>query len=504
MTIKHGNRSGDGGGIHNSGTLTLTSSTLGDNSVSNSGAGIYNSSGKLTITNSTVSGNNAKSGGGIFNSRGTLTITDSTISDNTASSHGGGIFNNRSGAIAELTNVTISGNNANIGGGIHNQNFATLTLNNSTVSGNTAIGFGVGGGILNQSTLTLTNSTISGNTSNGDGAGINNQQSGTAALIDSTVSDNRASQSGGGGIVSYGTLTLTNSTVNGNAASRDGGGIWSITNGTVTLINSTVSDNRASNSGGGGIVNHGGTVTLTNSTVSGNTARNGGGIDNLLGTADLVNTIIASNIGDDCSGVVISFGHNLDSDDTCGLSIGSGDLPNTDPLLGSLADNGGPTRTHALLPESPAIDAGDDASCPATDQRGVARPQGAHCDIGAYEFGAEPSEEHVVTGTVSLEGMPNPISGARITFSAGDRTIARVFSDPEYGSFEVQLTSGIYDVEVEKDGFLPATKRGVVVNQDIALAEVLLLWGDTGDGKIDVSDLVIPAKNLGRTETPWQ
>ena len=100
--------------------------------------------------------------------------------------------------------------------------------------------------------------------------------------------------------------------------------------------------------------------------------------------------------------------------------------------------------------------------------------------------------------------MPNPISGARITFSTGDRTIAPVFSDPENGNFEIQVTSGIYDVKVEKDGFLLATKMGVVINQDMTLPEVKLLWGDTGDGRIDVSDLVIPAKNLGKDESPWQ
>ena len=80
-----------------------------------------------------------------------------------------------------------------------------------------------------------------------------------------------------------------------------------------------------------------------------------------------------------------SQGHNLDSDNTCNLSS-VGDLPNTDPLLGPLQDNGGPTETHALLPESPAIDAGDNAACPSTDQRGIIRPQGSACDIGAFEL----------------------------------------------------------------------------------------------------------------------
>ena len=87
----------------------------------------------------------------------------------------------------------------------------------------------------------------------------------------------------------------------------------------------------------------------------------------------------------------------------------------------------------------------------------------------------------------------------------GDQSIACGFSDPENGSFEIQLTSGIYDVIAEKDGFLPATKMGVVVNQDMTLPEVKLLWGDAnGDGLIDIRDLVLPARNLGKDESPWQ
>ena len=109
-----------------------------------------------------------------------------------------------------------------------------------------------------------------------------------------------------------------------------------------------------------------------------------------------------------------------------------------------------------------------------------------------------------ISGTVILEGMHNLISGARITFSKGDGTIARGFSDPEDGSFEVQLTSGIYDVTVEKDGFLLATKIGVVVNQNMTLPEVKLRWGDAnGDGLIDVRDLVLSGRSLGKTESSW-
>jgi hypothetical protein len=184
--------------------------------------------------------------------------------------------------------------------------------------------------------------------------------------------------SGGGFLLPFDTLTLTNSTVTGNTASCSGTGCGAA---------------------GGGLTNRSdATLTLTNSTVSGNTvscsgascATQGGGLINVSGTVTLQNTIVAKQLaGPDCAGTITSNGFNLDSDNTCQLTQPS-DKPNvSNPLLGPLQDNGGPTQTHALLPGSPAIDAVT-SGCPppATDQRGVARPQGAACDIGAFEFGA--------------------------------------------------------------------------------------------------------------------
>ena len=121
----------------------------------------------------------------------------------------------------------------------------------------------------------------------------------------------------------------------------------------------------------------------------------GGGIRNVSATSELVNTIIAENTaatGPDCSGLSTSLDYNLIGDDiNCGFAPVIGDLVNVAPLLGPLRDNGGPTFTHALLPGSPAVDAGDDNAAPATDQRGVIRPQGEAGDIGAYEV-CVPSE----------------------------------------------------------------------------------------------------------------
>jgi len=214
----------------------------------------------------------------------------------------------------------------------------------------------------------------------------------TLTVTNCILSGNSASQ-GGGGIASSGTLNITNSTFFGNSATW-GGGIYS--GGTLNITNSTFSGNSAS-WWGGGISNEGGTLTITNSTLSGNSASagsNGGGIFNRIdaawGTVTLRNTIVANNTsGGNCGGTIINGGNNIDDGTTCGWGSTSGSMSSSIPLLGALANNGGPTQTFALLTGSPAIDGvtfNAPNSAPSTDQRGVARPQGTHYDIGSYEF----------------------------------------------------------------------------------------------------------------------
>jgi predicted outer membrane repeat protein len=177
-------------------------------------------------------------------------------------------------------------------------------------------------------------------------------------------------------------MTVTDSTVSGNTADYSGGGIYGDG---LTLTNSTVSGNTADYSGGG---IYGDGLTLTNSTVSGNDAnQSGAGI--YSGDATLTHTIVAGNgtTTPNCNEALDSLGYNLTDDDSCGFTA-PGDLVVADAMLGPLADNGGPTETHALLAGSPAIDAGSpDCPPPSTDQRGVTRPQGAACDVGAFESG---------------------------------------------------------------------------------------------------------------------
>ncbi len=186
--------------------------------------------------------------------------------------------------------------------------------------------------------------------------------------------------SDGGGIYSLGTLTLVNSTLSGNTAGGSGGGLYNA--GSLTVVNSTFSGNGAAN--GGGLYNAAGSAGLTHVTLSSNPA---GNLHNAAGAVTLKNTIVANaTSGGNCSGSFTSAGHNLSSDLTCATSFNQAtDLNDTDARLGSLKNNGGSTLTHALLAGSRAIDGGDDAGCPATDQRGVSRPRGSHCDIGAYE-----------------------------------------------------------------------------------------------------------------------
>jgi hypothetical protein len=166
------------------------------------------------------------------------------------------------------------------------------------------------------------------------------------------------------------------------------------------MANCTVSGNEAVTGQGGGVWHQAGLLTMRNCTISGNTAGSGGGLAMVSGDAQLANTIIAVNLaeaGPDCLGAATSLGFNLVGDLTgCDWISGAGDLVGSgenpvDPLLGPLQNNGGPTLTRALLLGSPAIDAGNPLppgsgdACESSDQRGVVRPQGSRCDIGAYE-----------------------------------------------------------------------------------------------------------------------
>ena len=325
---------------------------------------------EVTVSGLTISfGNagNANSGGGILNN-GSLTIIDSSVSSNTAI----------------------------VGGGIDST--GSLTITNSTISANRGpefyVGLVIGGGIRNSGLLTITSSNVIGNVAD-LGAGISN--SGSLTMSHSTLSGNLAhhfiGSGAGGGIDNAGSVTVANSTLSGNGADRDGGGIRN---------------------------SFGGSVTITNSTLSGNNANNGGGLFNDSATMVLGNIVLnagvqSANIVNAGTGVVISYGYNLSSDPGGGVLTSPGDRINTDPRLYPLADNGGPTFTHALLPDSPAINAGDPAFNPndfdpplTYDQRGPGfmRVAGYAIDIGAFEVQTGPTPTPTATPTATATTTP--------------------------------------------------------------------------------------------------
>jgi hypothetical protein len=286
----------------------------------------------LSIKNGRVTGN----GAAIANNGGTLTVTNSLISDSNATADGGGIYNGFPGVLT-INESVFNNNNAARGGGVMCDGLGTLTVMNSTYSSNHApSGFGDGGAIYTTCNATVTNSTFSTNTAANTGGAI--------------TADNDTNP-----------VVITNSTFYNNSAAT-GGGIANL--GRLNLGNSTLSNNNASN--GGAVRNGlGGILSLRNSILANST----GGVDCIK-----VNTTQAV---ENINNLIETTGAGAES---CGTSLLS-----SDPMLNSLTNNGGLTQTMALRANSPAINAGDDTSCPSTDQRGMTRPQGSHCDMGAYE-----------------------------------------------------------------------------------------------------------------------
>lgn len=238
--------------------------------------------------------------------------------------------------------------------------------------------------VLAEGAAVITGVTVR-NGSQKDGGGIRVDH-GTLKLVECAVTANQADDGGGGIENDFGVLEVVRSTIDGNVAHGNGGGVDN--QGTADLRNVTLSGNTADGTGGG--VGNSGTTTFNNCTLTQNTLT---GVDT-TGQVVFMNTILSNNAGPDCQGTLTSRGFNLIANPSGCTFDGdtSGDLVDKQPNLGPLQDNGGPTFTHALLTGSAALDAGNpaapgsgDPACEETDQRGVARPQGPRCDIGAYE-----------------------------------------------------------------------------------------------------------------------
>lgn len=420
-----------GGGLINLGQMTVDESVIRNNVAIDSGGGIANQEGGvLTVSNSTITENSTDvdDGGGIFNQNSVATILSSTISLNATPNiefgSGGGIYNagSRGGnaslsiAYSRVLSNTAGITSGGIGSGVAFSGTAHMDVSYSDISGNwvtgnpTVANTGFGGGIANAVTagtssgsvlITVTHSTVHHNSAVNAG-GVGNSLAGAVGLVDMRVLVENSA--------------IYSNTATGTGDQRGNGGGIANLDATFTLRNSTVSGNRAVSDGtsqtsglGGGMLNGSFAIpaylTVENSTIANNQAIAGGALTNAkLGatasaTANFQGSIVANNtdlsgFGPNClnpnlgagAATLTSQGFNLDSGMTCGFTESS-DRSNMDPLLGPLADNGGPTWTHALLTNSPAIDAGNSANCPATDQRSVARPVGNGCDMGAYEGG---------------------------------------------------------------------------------------------------------------------
>ncbi len=355
---------------------------------------------------------------GLFGSA-EITLQDVTVQNGRYTGQQGGAIYNL-GTLA-LTNVRLTNNSSDSGGGAIYNNGA-LTVQNSEVISNSATngdGSGRGGGIYANysSTLTVTQSLIANNSAD-EGGGLFLLSS--AAIGDSTIRDNQSTDSGGGASLFFGDVVATfdGVTFSGNQAVLNGAALNNRA-GRLLLTNSTVSDNSAFNYTA--VYNVGATAftTVTNSTIAYNQASSGvvgyGGLVNVSGgTVTVQNSIVAFNDQQNCLGSITSLGNNLANDTACSF-VAAGDWQSSDPLLAALGDYGGATQTHALLPGSPAIEAGDAAACPAADQRGVARPQDgdnngtAECDIGAFELDSQLLINDVTTVTEGDAGATEAV-----------------------------------------------------------------------------------------------
>jgi hypothetical protein len=318
--------------------------------------------GTLTLQRLTLRGGRGGSGGGISNV-GTLTLVRTTVTDNNAPT-GAGISN--VGTLTLLHSaVTSNGPDCSIGGGLATS--GTVTIAYSTIADNFCVVFG-GGLAISGGTVTLHASTVTHNFAQGVGGGIENGRFGSEAP--------------------GGTVIITASAITNNAS---GFGAGIANNGLMVITNTTIAANTVIQRGrGSGIANFAGTLRLTNSTLAENNSlegppSDGEALSNASGTVLLVNTILARNTVQDCVGTITSLDNNLIGDPTgCPITLQPRDLTG-DPGLGPFTDNGPPGTGHfPLLPTSQALDAGNDAFCPRTDQLG--RRRISPCDIGATEF----------------------------------------------------------------------------------------------------------------------
>ena len=408
LTITNG-QGANGGGINNAGNLTVAAATISGNTTGVGQAGVYGRIGfsKYYGGHGTAGGNGGL-GGGIENS-GTLAIAASTISGNTTGAGGIGATG-PSGSEYYNGGPGENGGAGGAGGGIANS--GTLAITTSTISGNTS---GVGGDGGAGGLLTAGYAAGPGANGGPGGAGGGVANSGTVTITTSTISANTTGTGGGGG--SGGNAVGIGSGGHGGNGNNGGLGAGMANSGTVGIVSSTISSNATGAGGLAGAAGPGYVGQGLNFNGAGGAAGvygAGGGMNN-ASTANLSATIVAKSAsGGDCSGHPTDAGYDITDDGTCGFT-GTGSVNSSATLgasLGSLADNGGPTKTvlpSALSPVLGAIPSGTAGLCPTTDQRGVNLPTGLKCAIGAVQ---------VTTQAVSFTSTnPTPVGAGGPTYS---------------------------------------------------------------------------------------
>lgn len=423
-------------------TLTLRNLTIANGLAVGSGGGVYNGGGTLNAEQCTFSGNgayqpaagqnadgSAASGGAIYNG-GAITLDRCAVVENWAVGGGGGAGRSASGGQPQPSR----GGNGGIGTGGAIHNTSTMTLHACLLSSNGAIGGlgGQGGDGMETSDSGDHTGGLGGLGGEASGGALYN--SGTATAINCTFIGN-AEIAAAGGQGGHGGAWILNphqyiGSPGGNGG-NGGSGFGAIADpgGLLHLVNCTVAGNSAAaGSGGAGGVRGSGNIPPPNG-VAGTNGTAWGGV-NSVGSS-LVNTILSANLpGGNWSGTLWDLGHNLSSDATCGFT-NSGSLNSTDPLLGPLAANGGPTLTLALLPGSPAVDAGDTSAAPAIDQRGYPRPFGSAADIGAFEYGS----------FLLLLGITSGPGGFDISVSGATNRFCALLTATKWGAWTAVVTN---------------------------------------------------------------
>ncbi len=481
------------GGVSVSGTaagavVEINNTTISNNNVEyGGGGGIAAEDGNLSIlNNSVISGNTAQEGGGVrFNSDSRadlLRIEDSNIDNNSATEgYGGGIHFYADEPSLLIRNSSVSGNEAESGGGggiaVYydggaGTHYGFITIQNSVVSNNTASN--EGGGLMLEvddihQAILIEDSDFIGNYAGDDGGGLHfyfDDGLYTSLVIrNTTIADNQASE--GGGMWLYDddgySVNIDNVTFSGNTAEASGGGLWLYSDDGAPLIkNSTFSDNSAGEYGGGLFLTHeDGEALIDNSTITGNYAYGGGGgVYNADSGLQIRGSIIANNTtyesNPDLGGTDLYVEFSLIEDpDGISLDQNNNNIFYADPMLGPLADNGGPTMTHALMTGSPAIDAGLNAAASANDQRGTgfARMVGLQTDMGAVESATD----------------------AALSFPAATRTVTNLY-DSGPGSlrqavYDSNNTYGLDVVEFQAglSGTITLTSGDIDINDDIVI-----------------------------------